>query len=70
MIFALDVLSALTDLTIFIVSPKIENKRSRLKEARKADIETTHQQITENHTLEKSQSTTLDGDKVNRLALP
>ena len=39
-IFLLDVISAITDLIIFIVSPKIDNKSKRLREARKADIET------------------------------
>ena len=39
LIFALDVVSATVDLIIFIVSPKIENKRKLLKQARMADIE-------------------------------
>ena len=39
LIFALDVVSAIVDLIIFIVSPKIENKRKLLKQARMADIE-------------------------------
>ena len=38
LIFALDVISAIIDLIIFFVSPKIENKRKRLKMARQADI--------------------------------
>ena len=39
LVFALDVISALIDLIIFIVSPKIENRRKRLRDARQADIE-------------------------------
>ena len=46
MIYALDVTSALIDLIIFFVSPKIENKRKRLKMARQADIiQSTDQKI-------------------------
>lgn len=40
-VFLLDVLSAITDLIIFIVSPKIVNKSKRLKEVRCADINNT-----------------------------
>ena len=39
MVFALDVISASVDLIILIVSPKIENKKTLLKQARVADIE-------------------------------
>ena len=38
LVFTLDVLSAFTDMIIFLVSPRIENKRKRLKMARQADI--------------------------------
>ena len=38
LIFALDTVSALVDLIIFIKGPKIENKSKRLKTARCADI--------------------------------
>jgi len=38
LVFLLDAVSALFDLIIFIASPKIANKRERLKEARLADI--------------------------------
>ena len=43
LVFALDVVSAIVDLLIFIVSPKIEDRRKRLREARQADIEATSQ---------------------------
>ena len=43
LVFALDVVSAIVDLLIFIVSPKIEDRRKRLREARQADIEATTQ---------------------------
>jgi len=38
MVFFLDAVSALFDLIVFIASPKIANKRQRLKETRLADI--------------------------------
>ena len=41
LIFFLDALSASIDLTIFLCSPKMHNKRKRLREARTADIEAT-----------------------------
>ena len=34
LIFFLDVVSAFVDLAIFFITPKIENNRKRLKEAR------------------------------------
>ena len=39
LIFALDVVSSITDLIIFICMPKILNEKKRLKMARQADIE-------------------------------
>ena len=38
LIFCLDVFSAVTDLMIFSLSPRIENKQRLLKEVRVADI--------------------------------
>ena len=38
LIFLLDTVSALADLLIFVISPKITSKRNRIKQARIADI--------------------------------
>ena len=44
LIFAVDALSALVELSIFFSGPKTENKDLRFKKPRVADIETTVQQ--------------------------
>ena len=41
LVFFLDVVSALVDLLILIITPKVSNKKKRIKQARIADINAT-----------------------------
>ena len=58
--------SAIVDLLIFIVSPKIEDRRKRLREARQADIEaTTQKRLKEN--LAQQQNTVQNNYKTTQM---